>query len=255
MKEKRQKEILDIIETNENEIINLKKLSAKFNVSEMTIRRDLNELENSGLIKKLFGGQIIRLSSQNEPNYKLRIFEQIKEKEHIANIVKDIISDNDTIFLDIGSTCFYIAQRIKHRNIFVATTWIPNIIELSKGYDIKIFNIGGNIDKKELQSYGTAAYERISNFYFNKAIIGVGGFNSNGIYDFRLEIVELKKKILKCSKEVILVADHTKFGRFAPILICKFEDHLIHKLVTSDINKINKDTIDLIKSHGIELID
>ncbi len=253
MEEKRQKEILDLIE--ENEFIQIKELSTIFNVSEMTIRRDLNQLEKNGVIKRLFGGQIKRLSNQNEPSYKLRMYEQVKEKENIANIVNNLINDNDLIFLDIGSTCLYIARKIKNRDINVVTNWLPNMIELSKGHEVKIINTGGDIDKKELQSIGIAAYERISDFYFNKAIIGVGSITNDGIYDFRLEIVELKKKVLTNSKEVIVVVDHTKFNKFDPILIAKFKNHLIHKVVTSDIKKISEETIKIIRNFGIEILN
>jgi len=254
MKEKRHKEILDIIEQRELFQYQIKELSEKFNVSGMTIRRDLHQLEKNGLIKRLFGGKIIRTSNQNEPNYKLRIYEQTKEKERIATIVNNIINDDDIVFLDIGSTCLYVARKIRNRDITIVTNWIPNMIELSKGDYVKIFNTGGEIDKKELNSIGIYAYERLNNFYFNKAIIGVGGIKINGIYDFRMEIVELKKKVLKNSEKVIIVADHTKFNKFAPVLITKFEEHLINKIITSDINKIDQEIIDNIRNFGIEFI-
>ncbi len=254
MKEKRQKEILDIIEQRELFQYQIKELSDKFNVSEMTIRRDISQLEKNGLIKKLFGGKIVRTSRQNEPNYKLRMYEQTKEKEMIATIANNIINDGDIIFLDIGSTCHYLARKLKDRNISVVTNWIPNIIELAKGDNVKIINIGGNIDKKELHSGGIAAYERIGNFNFNKAFIGVGSISINGIYDYRLEIVELKKRVLNFSKEVIVLADNTKFFKFAPILISKFEERLINKIITSDIGKVHKEIIDNIKNFGIDII-
>ena len=254
MKEKRHKEILDIIEQMEFFQYQIKELSEKFNVSGMTIRRDLHQLEKHGLIKRVFGGKIVRTSNQNEPNYKLRMYEQTKEKERIATIANNIINKNDIVFLDIGSTCLYIAHKIKNRDITIVTNWIPNMIELSKGDYVKIINTGGEIDKKELNSIGIYAYERLNNFYFNKAIIGVGGIKIDGIYDFRMEIVELKKKVIKNSKEVIVVADHTKFNKFVPVVITRFEENLINKIITSDINKIDKEIIDSIKKNGIEFI-
>ncbi len=252
MKEKRQKEILDYILAEK--FTEVKKIAVKFQVSEMTIRRDLANLEKSGLIKCVFGGGVKRTGDQSEPSYKLRMYDNSKEKEGIALLADKLIRDTDLIFLDIGSTCLYLAKKIFNRDITVVTNWLPNMIELSKGNKCKIINTGGEIDKKELDSIGILAYEGISNYNFTKAFIGVGGIDSEGISDFRIEITELKKKVIKCAKEVIILADHSKFRKTAPIHITSFKNSSIRKIITSDFTQINPQLVKQINDLGIEII-
>ena len=252
MKEKRQKKILDIIDKKELFKQELKELSTELYVSEMTIRRDIFQLEKNGLIKILFGGQIIRTTRYNEPNYKYRIYEQKKDKEIMAKIASSLIKDGELIFLDLGSSCYYLARELIGRNVNIVTNWIPNILQLAKGVNTKIINVGGTVDKKELYSGGIFAYQTLGNYKFDKAFIGVGSVSINGIYDFRLEIAQIKKRVLECSKENIVLADHTKFFKSAPILINRFDEFLIKKIVTSNISKIDKKVIDNIKKYGIE---
>lgn len=252
MKERRQKEILDYILAEG--FTEVKKIADKFQVSEMTIRRDLINLEKSELVKRVFGGGVKKTDHQNEPSYKLRIYYNSKEKERIALLADKLIRDTDLIFLDIGSTCLYLAKKIINRNITVVTNWLPNMTELSKGEKCKIINTGGVIDKKELDSVGIIAYEGISNYNFTKAFIGVGGIDSEGISDFRIEITELKKKVIKCANEVIILADHSKFGKTAPIHVASFKNSSIRKIITSDFTQINPQIVKKINDLGIEII-
>jgi len=252
MKERRQKDILDYILAEE--FTEVKKIAVKFQVSEMTVRRDLENLEKSGLIKCVFGGGVEKTGDQSEPSYKLRMYDNSKEKERIALLADKLLINTEFIFLDIGSTCLYLAKKIINHNITVVTTWLPNMIELSKGNKCKIVNTGGEIDKKELNSVGIIAYEGVSNFHFTKAFIGVGGINDEGISDFRIETIEIKKKIIKCANEVIILADHSKFGKTAPINIASFKSSNIRKIITADIAQIDSQLIKKINDLGIEII-
>lgn len=252
MKERRQKEILDYILTEE--FTEVKKIAVKFQVSEMTVRRDLANLEKSGLIKCIFGGGVEKTGDQNEPSYKLRMYDNSKEKEGIALLADKLIRDTDLIFLDAGSTCFYLAKKIFNRDIIVVTNWLPNMIELSKGNKCKIINTGGEIDKKELDSIGSIAYVGISNFNFSKVFLGVGGITEEGITDYRMDIIEIKKKVIQCAKEVIIVADHSKFGKIAPIKISSFQNSNVNKIITSDITKIDVKILDEIKKYKIKIL-
>jgi len=252
MKERRQKDILDYILAEE--FTEVKKIAVKFQVSEMTVRRDLANLGKSGLIKCVFGGGVEKTGDQSEPSYKLRMYDNSKEKERIALLADKLLINTEFIFLDIGSTCLYLAKKIINHNITVVTTWLPNMIELSKGNKCKIVNTGGEIDKKELNSVGIIAYEGVSNFHFTKAFIGVGGINDEGISDFRIETIEIKKKIIKCANEVIILADHSKFGKTAPINIASFKSSNIRKIITADIAQIDSQLIKKINDLGIEII-
>ena len=252
MKERRQKDILDYILAEE--FTEVKKIATKFQVSEMTIRRDLVNLEKSGLVKRVFGGGVKKTEHQSEPSYKLRMYDNSKEKERIALLADKLIRDMDLIFLDIGSTCLYLAKIISNRDLTVVTNWLPNMIELSKGNKCKIINTGGEVDKKELDSIGIIAYERISNFNFTKVFLGVGGITEEGITDYRMGIVEIKKRVIQCAKEIIILADHSKFGKIAPIKILSFQNSNVNKIITSDITKIDVKILDEINKYKIKIL-
>jgi len=252
MKEKRQKEILDYILAEH--FTEVKKIADKFKVSEMTVRRDLAKLEKSGLIRLVFGGRVEKTSDQKEPIYKLRMYENIKEKEKIALIADKLIKDMELIFLDVGSTCLYLAKIIFNRDITIVTSWIPNMIELSKGDKCKIINTGGEIDKRELNSINSICYEVISNFNFDKVLIGVGGITEEGITDYRMSTIDIKNKVMQNAKEVIILADHSKFGKIAPIKISSFQKLNVSTVITSDITKIDVNILNEIKKYGIKIL-
>jgi len=217
-------------------MVSVDELSETFRVSPMTIRRDLNQFEKEGLVKRVSGGAVITDDRHKEPSYKVRAFSNPKQKEKIASLVEEIIEDDELIFLDIGSTCLQCAKRIVKKNITVVTNWIPNILELTKYSECEIINTGGIICKEELSSVGVSAFNAVGNFTFSKAILGIGGITEDGISDYRIGSVEIKRRVIERAKEVIVLADHSKFGKKAPIHIASLEK--VDKIIAADIDKI-----------------
>lgn len=250
MKAKRQIEMLNLILSTRT--VTVDELSKMFNVSAMTIRRDLNQFEEEGLIKRVSGGAIVATEGQKEPSYKVRIFSNAKQKEKIASLLEQNIDDNELIYLDIGSTCLQCAQRIGNKNITIVTNWVPNMLELSKYPNCEIISTGGVICKEELSSIGVSAFNAVGNFSFSKAVIGVGGIDEDGISDYRMVSVEIKRRVIQCAKEVIVVADHSKFGKSSPVHIASLNK--INKLIVADISEISERLLETIRNNGVQII-
>jgi len=250
MKEIRQRDLLSQIFAEKSGTVG--ELSELFKVSKMTIRRDLDELEAKGLITRVSGGAVAPVNSEREPSYKTRINWNDRQKGRIAALVDELIFNGDLIFLDAGSTCLRCAERLKRRRITVVTNWVPNTIELAKDSTSEVIIAGGRLDKTELLAVGVSAYNAVGDFSFARAIIGVGGINENGIFDYRLESVEMKRRAMECSREVIVVADHSKFGRVAPIHIAPLEK--INKIIVADKNMLTETMLSSMESRGVEVV-
>lgn len=250
MKSQRQKDVLDLILLRGS--VRVEELAGQFGVSPMTVRRDLNFLEKGGLIHRVAGKAVAEYGPSKEPSYKLRMYSNPSAKERIAKLAAGLVNDGELIFLDIGSTCLQVAKRLCGRDITVVTNWLPNLVELSKAPSPKVINTAGQLNKEELSFVGELAHETLSMFAFTKAFIGVGGIDARGISDFRIESVLAKRKVMQLAREVIVVADDTKFGVSAPIHIGSFER--VQKIVTADIAKADPDLVQQIERLGIQFV-
>lgn len=250
MRSQRQKDVLDYILLQGS--VRVEELAEKFAVSAMTMRRDLNSLEQGGLIGRTAGKAVATFGVSKEPSYKLRVFSNPAAKERIAKLAAGLVEDGELIFLDIGSTCLQVAKRLCGRDITVVTNWLPNLVELSKAPLPKVINTAGQLNKEELSFVGELAHETLSMFAFTKAFIGVGGVDAQGLSDFRIESVLAKRKVMQLAREIIVVVDDTKFGASAPIYIGGFDR--VHKMVVGDVAKVDPSLRQQIESHGIEFV-
>lgn len=194
---------------------------------------------------------MVRGDGRKEPPYKLRMHLMAPEKRQIARVAEGLIGDSDLVFLDVGSTCLELAKLLGRRNITVVTHWLPNMIELARGEQCEIFNTGGRINGGELCSVGVTAFNSVGNFLFDKAFLGVAGLASDELSDFVVESVEIKKRVLERAREVIVLADDTKFERQAPVRIASLS--AINKIVVCDLGRI-EERAQNIRSKGIEII-
>ena len=250
MKEKRQRDLLSYIISEKS--VSVAELSDIFQVSKMTVRRDLDELEATGLVARVSGGVVAATGTEQEPSYKTREAWNDKQKGRIAAMVDELVRNGDLIFLDVGTTCLRCAEKLRRRPITVVTSWVPNTIELAKDSAAEVILLGGRLDKTELLTVGVAAYNAVGDYNFVRAIIGVGGISESGIYDYRVESVEIKRRVMECSREVIVVADHSKFGRNAPVHIAPLEK--VNKIIVADKEMLSESVLAGLESRGVEVL-
>lgn len=246
--EERRIKIAEIV--NNGNSARVSELAITFDISESTIRRDLMELQNSGLLLRTHGGALSRNTSF-EPSYYEQENEYIKEKESIGKMAADLIKDGDTVLLDSGTTVTYIPKYITAKNITILTNSVPLIWELSKYEDIEIIIIGGSIRTKTKVMVGPLAEMSIKQFCVDKVFLGANGISlQTGLTTPDILEANVKKTMLSISKEKYVVADSSKFEISSFAVVCNLLE--INCIIT-DKNLTQNEAEEYIK-HGVNIL-
>lgn len=250
----REERLQDIVEElKENGRVNVLELKDKFNVSAMTIRRDLITLEDRGLIERTHGGALLSDDIRNwiEPPIIERMNVMAEEKKRIAVWVAEYIDAGDTIFLGSGTTTLYVARELIIRDdITVVTNSVPILHELSSNSNMNIITVGGVLRRSELSLIGAFAEPVLKNIRVNKVIAGMRGIHP--LYGFSCEHPEelmTDRMILGLSDTIVIVADHTKIGQVATNRVAPLDQATL--IVTT--TKANQLHIKKIQEQGIEV--
>lgn len=195
-------------------------LSVEFEVSEETIRRDLEKLEREGYAIRGYGGAVYS-GDRRELPYSIRKRTNVSAKQRIAEKVAEFISDGDFIMLDESSTSTFVAQTIKQRkNITLITNSLEIIMELSDASDWHILSTGGTLKKGALALSGHQAERFIEGYHVDTAVISCTGLDiSAGVTDAGEDNALIKRAMMAAADRTILAADSRKFSKkaFAPI--------------------------------------
>lgn len=189
-------------------------LSLLYNVSEETIRRDLDKLDKEGLCIKSYGGAVINDNTSIDMPFNVRKKRNVTGKQKIAELIADLIQDGDHIMLDASTTAVFVAKAIKNKErLTVITNSIEIIIELSDVPDWTIVSSGGTVKPGYLAMIGAHAIERISSFNVEKSIISCKGFDlEKGFTDSNEQFSHAKQAMLRAGDKKILAVDSSKFG-------------------------------------------
>jgi len=215
----RKTKILDRL--NKNGKVKVCDLSQLYEVSEVTIRRDLQELEEEELIKRVHGGAILNDNTKFEPTFSEKIDKFYNEKESVGKLAASMIVEGDTIVLDAGTTTLSIARHITAKNITVLTNSVDVAFELAKKLNVEVIVTGGTLRRETRALVGPVADNTFKNFRVDKAFIGANGVCViNGLTTPDIIEANTKREMLKIAKKIIVVCDHTKFGKvsFAKIV-------------------------------------
>lgn len=220
----RRKYILDLIE--ERNSISIGELCHTLGVSDMTIRRDLRSLSNAGLLERVHGGALLRRGSSYEPPYAVRMAENIEKKEVIGRRAAALVKDGDSIALDIGTTTVELAKCLRgasNLTVVTASVHIANV--LNEAPNLRLILAGGILRKQELSLIGHIAERTFRDFHVDKAFVGVGGLDiQDGLTEYNVEDMLVKKAMIDNADQVIVVADSSKlcktcFASIAPLSV------------------------------------
>ncbi len=228
--------------------IRIKDLSEELGMNIVTLRRYLKVLEEKGVIYRGYGYVHLKKEAfQYEPPYIYRKRINLNLKKRVAKKALELIEDNDSIFLDVGTSILCLAETLPDdKRLTVVTNWIPNLIALNDKVNIQTFVIGGKLRKHELSVGGMNLRGDLSQFNFSKAFVGVSGISvEEGVSDYYDAEVEVKREVLKIAKEKILLVDSTKFTKSGPLRVCGIEafdkvivdDNLEGSIVNSLLDK------------------
>lgn len=232
----------------ENGNISLSELSSVFpDVSEMTLRRDLEYFEEQGVAVRVRGGaRLLDPADSKEPSYIKRVDTNKLAKEKIAFLAAKYVSSGSSVYIDSGTTAMALAKILPDINLNILTSG-PNIaMELSNKRNININMTGGNLSRSNLSLSGPSAMNCIELMNIDTAFIVTSGLAVEGGFtcgDYNE--CTLKKAVIKKARTVILLADSSKVGKLLPFTFAKPEDIdviITDKPIPDDVLKaINKD--------------
>lgn len=197
-------------------------LSKEFDVSEETIRRDLDKLAEDGHVTKSYGGAVINEKSSIDLPFNERWKVNPVGKQKIAELVCQEIEDGDNIFLDASTTAVFIAKNIKKKKrLTLITNSIENLLELSDVKDWDIISTGGLLKPGSMSLQGRRAEDNIADFNVDKLIFSCKGVDTiKGVTDGNDETAGIKKRMIASANKVYLAVDSGKFGKCAFSKIC-----------------------------------
>ena len=200
--------------------VQVDQLSSHLRVTPQTIRRDLNQLYDQKLLQRVHGGAVVKDNVENL-GYGARKTLMADEKYSIARRTAELLPDNSSLFINIGTTTEGVAEFLFERQgILVVTNNINVASMLWPAPGLEVMIAGGSIRPSDGGIVGANAEEFITNFKLDYAIIGCSAIDSDGeLFDYDLREVRVTRLIIQHARSVILVADSMKFDRRAPIRI------------------------------------
>lgn len=214
----RQKKINDYIQAESEVSVQMLKQLVP-DVSEMTIRRDLEALEGEGRIVRIHGGarSLRAINMLVEDVFSKRSAANVDKKNAIARKAIEYIEDNNSIYIDAGSTTMTLAEMLPDKNLLISTCGLNIAAELIKQKNGRVNLIGGEVNKNSISTYGPGALAAISNINIDVAFIAStafsekSGFSCGNVYD-----CELKREVLKKAGLRIMLMDSSKVGTTMP---------------------------------------
>jgi DeoR family fructose operon transcriptional repressor len=218
----------------------------------MTIRRDLEYLENKGIVKKMHGGALLVKQESGQPSFYERIEEFDEEKNRIGQAAARMIKEGSIVFFDAGTTPLAVIAHIPNDLEFTAiTNGLMTAVALCSKVKASVINIGGNIHQSSYSATSYLAIENIKKFNADIAFISTKAISVPiGTFEAQLPLIEIKKAIVSVSSKIILLADHSKFEAKSMCLSIPMEE--IDTIITD--NKVSQEIVNTIKSTGSEVI-
>ncbi|ASA19928.1 DeoR/GlpR family DNA-binding transcription regulator [Paenibacillus donghaensis] len=227
-------------------------LAQKFNVSEETIRRDLDKLDKEGLAKKNYGGAILNAQTNEDPSYSSRHQVNIQAKRSIASLVLELINDGDSLMTDTSSTAFEALRTIiEHRSKLTVITNSLVVLSEFQHAGQTLISTGGILGPETSSFVGRNASQTIQKYHVDVAIFSCKALSMNaGLCDSNEGESELKVLMQQQANKVILLVDHSKFDRIAFIKLFSFDK--VDYIVTDQ--KPSEEWIEFLGNYQVSLI-
>jgi len=202
-------------------------------VSESTIRRDLEILEEQGIVKRTYGGAVL---IKDIPRQKLAFADRemtaAAEKRAIARAAAALIPENQTVILNGGTTCYEVARALRGRHLSVVTNSVPIASLLASQLDPEVVLIGGYVYPRTGVALGSTALAQLGKLRAARLVLSCAGVTQEGVFDANQMMAEAERAMMAVADEVILAVDHSKFGVLSLATICDIGE--IDTIVTDD---------------------
>ena len=250
MAEERRTQILQILRSAGRVRVN--ELASQFNTSAVTIRNDLNELAQRGLVQRSHGGAMLPDSIMRESPLLERLKAHADEKRRIGAMAASMIRDGETIILDSGTTTLEIARQIKKkRGLQIITNGVNIASELLDAHDAEVFIVGGTVRGESASISGRFTEEMFDQFSADKLFLSGAGCDLDfGVSGANLEETMVNRAMVRIAHEIILVADASKFSKRSMSRIAPFSE--IDTIISD--TSLSEDIQAKLRSAGCNLI-
>ena len=227
-------------------------LSERTGVSPMTIRRDLEVLEQEGALRRVHGGAITSDSRGYAAPYSVRAQRNVEPKQRIGKAAAALLGERETVILDVGTTTLQVARALHgRRNLTVLTPSMQIANLLAKERGIRLMLTGGTVTVSEMSLVGDLADHAFSGLRFDTFIMGVGGFDVDaGCTEFNQDDARVKRAALASVRRCIVVADSAKLGKVTFARICPLDR--VDVLVTDE--DADKEELDAYETQNVEVV-
>jgi DeoR/GlpR family transcriptional regulator of sugar metabolism len=231
--------------------IRVSELSEHCRVTEETIRRDLDRLEQAGRLRRSHGGAVSVKEEQPEIPYRVRETTHAEEKKRIAQSALSMIRPGDRILLDASTTAGYMAANMPDMPLTVLTNSIQVATELSSRDKIEVILTGGQLAQRSLSFVGPLAERSLETYHVDKLFLSCKGVHleGGGISESNELQARLKQKMVGISDQVILLADTSKFGVRAFARVTGLD--AVHEVITDQ--SLDDDLIERLNGYDIKI--
>jgi len=202
------------------EFASLDELSELVDASISTVRRDLDNLEGLGTVRRTHGGARLINPKSDEFTFSARDTHQATEKEAIAQACAALILPNQTVIVDAGTTCAHVAQHLEAKSPHIITNSLPVANTLSSSAKLEVVVTGGVIYPRLGVLVGPLAVAAFTQIHADVAIMSCGGITAEVITNSHGLLIEIQRAMMQAARRVILCVDHTKFGRQSISRLC-----------------------------------
>lgn len=244
----RQERILEIV--TENGSVDVAQLSAELGVSQITVRRDLSNLEASGALRRVYRGATRMASGSYEPPFPVRSRRNVAAKGAIAAVVHELVDDGQTVVLDAGTTGVAIGERLIDRRVTICAPSLRIAQVLASSPFARVMMTGGIVRPGEQSLVGSAAVRTLQDHHFDLYIMTVSGTHAaHGFTEWNSEDAEVKRAALKSASRCIVACDSSKLGHTAFARVCDLD--AVDMLVTDD--GASADMLDAFRERGLDV--
>ena len=232
------------------EFADLDTLRKRLKASESTLRRDLMALEREGVLKRVHGGALA--AAEREPAYDFawQSGRMAEAKARIARATASLVEDGQVVILDGGSTVAAVARELASRSLHVLTNSLPIAELLQHARQVELTLTGGTFDPRLGALLGPLTEHSLGAVAADVLVMGTGGVTESGFTNNNALVVGSERKMIEVSRKVVIVADHTKFGRAAMFPLAPLE---AAHVVVSDAS-LDARYQDLLRARGIRLV-
>jgi DeoR family fructose operon transcriptional repressor len=233
------------------DFLDLETLCRELDASESSVRRDLDDLEEEGVLKRVYGGAVpAHPSSGAAFDFTVESGRFSDEKNRIARLTAGLIHDGETVILDGGSTVAAVAGELASKSLHIVTNSLPIAETLEARRNIELTLTGGYLDPRIRVMLGPLCEQMLSLIRADVLIMGIGSVSEEGFSNNNTLVVGSEQKMIEIANRVIIVADHTKFGRSAMIPVAQLS---AADIVVSD-SELAPEYVELLRSKGIDVL-